>query len=83
MPQIKMVKQIVFVESSQKLGKTPRAASNKLSALLTNRLFTAEAIFISVIRRPRNKSFLTSISDSTEFNPETCKRNFAGANCGT
>ena len=68
------------------LGKTPRAgylASKKLLTLLKKRLFTAEAIFISVIRRPRNKIFFTSISDSAEFNPETFKSNFAGANCGT
>ena len=68
------------------LGKTPKdgyLASKKLSTLLKKRLFIAEAIFISVIRLPRNKSFFTSISDSTEFNPETFKRNFAGANCGT
>ena len=67
------------------LGKTPRAeylASKKLSTLLKKRPFTAEAIFVSVIRRPRNKSFFTSISDSTEFNPDTFKRNFTGANCG-
>ena len=43
------------------LGKTPRAgylASKKLSTLLKKRLFSAEAIFISVISRPRNKSSL-------------------------
>ena len=65
------------------LGKTRRAGYLKLSTQLKKRLFTTEAIFISVIRRPRNKRFFTSISDSTEFNPETFKRNFAGANCGT
>ena len=68
------------------LNKTSRAeylASKKRSTLLKKRLFTLEAIFISVIRRPRNKTFFTSISDSTEFNPDTFKRNFAGGNCGT
>ena len=50
----------------------------KLSTLLKKRLFTAEAIFISVIRRPRNKSFFTSISDLTEFDLETFERNFPG-----
>ena len=49
-------------------------ASKKLSALLENRSLTTEAIFGSVIKRPKNISFLKSISDSVEFKPKSLSR---------
>ena len=85
-PPFKMVKQIVFVESLANAGWNSKSwifSFKKTVNSAEKRLFTAEAIFISVIGRPRNKSFFTSISDSMEFNPDTFKRNFAGADCGT
>ena len=66
------------------MARTPRdvmLASKKLSSLLENR--SAEAIFGSVIKRPKNISFLRSISASMKFKPESLSRNELGANTGT
>ena len=52
------------------MGSTPidvTLASESLSALLINKLLTDCAILGSVIKRPRNKSFLRAISDSMEL----------------
>ena len=56
------------------LGRTPKESmlvSKKLSALVSNNLCTAGAILASVVKQPENKTFLTAISDSTEFISES------------
>ena len=57
-------------------------ASKKLSTQLENRNLTTGAIFGPVIKRPKNISFLGSISDSMEFKPESLRRS-EGAKLGT
>ena len=52
------------------LGRTPSdviSESKKLLVLLSNKHFAAGDIFGSVISRAKNRSFLTAVSDSTEF----------------
>ena len=53
-------------------------ASKKLSSQLENRDLTAGVIFGSVIKRPKNISFLRSISASMEFKPESLSRSELG-----
>ena len=45
--------------------------------------FTTEDILGSVIKRPKNKSFFRSISDSIELRFEILRRRWPGANLGT
>ena len=51
----------------------------KLSAVVTNRLFTAGVIFGSVTKWPRNESLLTFISDSGEVSPDSVDTSKLGA----
>ena len=52
--------------------------------LMETRLKQASyAILGSVIKRPRNKSFLRAISDSMELRPDSLCSNRLGANLGT
>ena len=68
------------------LGRTPNESmlvSKKLLALVSKSLRTIGAILVSVIRRPKNKNFLTAISDSKEFSSESFKSKCLGVNLGT
>ena len=59
------------------LGRTPigvKSASKKLTARLRNKPLTAADILGSVIKRPKNKSFFRSISDSIELRFEILRR---------
>ena len=56
---------------------------NRLLALVSNNLRTTGAILVSVIKRPKNKNFLITISDYTEFSSESFKSNCLGVNLGT
>ena len=58
-------------------------ASKKLSSLLENRDLTAGAIFGSVIKHPKNISFLRSISASMELKAESLSKSELGAKTGT
>ena len=52
------------------LGRTPigvKPASKKLAARLRNKPLTTADILGSVIKRPKNKSFFRSISDSIKI----------------
>ena len=68
------------------LSRTPNESmlvSKKLLALVSNNLRTTGAILVSVIKRPKNKNFLRTISDSTEFSSESFKSKCLGVNLGT
>ena len=68
------------------LGSTPigvKSASKKLAAQLRNKPLTTADILGSVIKRPKNKSFFRSISDSIELRFEILRRRRPGANLGT
>ena len=68
------------------LGRTPigvKSASKKLAARLRNKPLTTADIEGSVIKRPKNKSFFRSISDSIELRFEILRRRWPGANLGT
>ena len=67
------------------LGITPigvRSASKKLAARLRNNPLTTADILGSVIKRPKNKSFFRSISDSIELRFEILRRRWPGAKFG-
>ena len=66
---------------SQIVARKPRdvmLALKTLSSPLEIRDLTAEAIFGSVIKRPKNINFLRSNSASMEFKPESLSRNGLG-----
>ena len=68
------------------LGSTPigvMSASKKLAARLQNKPLTTADILGSVIKRPKNKSFFRSISDSIELRFEILRRWRPGANLVT
>ena len=59
------------------LGSTPigvKSASKKLAPRLQNKPLTTADILGSVIKRPKNKSFFRSISDSIELRFEILRR---------
>ena len=68
------------------LGRTPigvKSASKKLATQLRNKPLTTADILGSVIKRPKNKRFFRSISDSIELRFEILRRRWPGVNLGT
>ena len=59
--RINELKRPYFFNASHMLGRTPNE-SKKLLALVSNNLHTTGAILVSVIKRPKNKNFVTAIS---------------------
>ena len=68
------------------LSRTPNdeiSESKKLLVLLSRSFLISGVMLGSVINQPKNKSFLVTTSDSTEFRPESFSSKGPGANSGT
>ena len=85
-PLVKITERPYFFSASHMLGRTPSESmlvSKKLLALISNNLRTTGAIMVSVIKGPKTKNFLRTISDSTELSSESFKSKCLGVNLGT
>ena len=72
--------------ASQILGRIPidlTSLSNKLSVQLLSKFLSEGAILGSVTTRPKNKSFLMSISALIEYNSANLSRSAQGTKSGT